>query len=132
MANKTATRIKQTEVGMDSKRSAAFRMLGATGADNAADIGSWVSVDWSQWKGFMLYPVDQGSPGAIGSSAVIIEGAMELDDPTDPFSTAVTSVIDTLNSGNVYDAIEVPYRWVRSRVSAFDTDAVQVGLLALS
>lgn len=131
MANVAATRIRETKVGMFGGRSSPFRMFGNAGA-TGVDLGSWIQVDWSQWKGFQLYPLDQGSPGAIGTSVVDIEGAMELNDPTDPFSDAVVSVIDTLNSGNVYDAIETPYRWVRARVTSFDTDAIQVGLLALS
>lgn len=132
MANKAATRIAPTEVGMAGRRSVSFRMFGDAGVDNVADLGSWISVESAYWKGFQIYPLDQDAvPGVIGST-IVIEGAMELDDESLPFSDAVPALIGTLDNSTRHIATETPYRWVRARVTGFANDPVHVGLLAFA
>ena len=90
MANKTATRIAQTEVAPNGRASASFKMLGDAGADNAADVGSWINVERTSWKGFQIYPFNR-DPIADG----VTNGTNTLTSASNPFlATMVGAEID--------------------------------------
>lgn len=133
MANKKATLKEGTGVDLAGRRNFSYRMLGDAGADNASDLGSWIKVDATQWKGFQIQPVDQVAGSIGGTTQVVIEGAFELDDESDNFSSVRDPhQIGTLDNITRHIAIETPFRWVRARVTAFSGNPVHVGLLALS
>ena len=128
MADFQATGIKDNNspgsLGTTGILEVSKRMLGDAGA-NATGNGSWIRSS-SYWKTFFLYVNDRKT--AVAAGIVLIDACMELaSDPDDPDTDTVYETIATLNAGSPSFSTEVPWRYLRARVTTADVNFIQVG-----
>jgi hypothetical protein len=115
-----------TIVGTTGILMASKRLLGDDGA-SAVGNGGWYRSN-GFWKTFMLYINDRKT--AIAAGVVLIDACMELaSDPDDPDADTQFVTIATLNAGAKSFSTEIPWRWIRARVTTADANALQVGLI---
>ena len=104
-----------------------WRLLGDGGAA-AAGKGSWHRTG-SYWKTFYLYAADALLATDIAAAVVAIDVCMELPgDPADVDDDVEFETIATLNAAGPSFSTEVPWRYVRARVTTPGAAACQVGL----
>lgn len=128
MPNQDAPDGTTTVVGTTGTVSTSKRMLGDAGA-GAAGLGSWHRSN-GLWKTFALYAADRLAASDIAAAVVEIDACMELPDPaTGDIDTDVEFFnIATLNAAGPTFSTEVPWRYVRARVTTPGADPCQVGL----